>query len=318
MEGGIAAASGEIVRLRQVDSIESSRLRLSRAITSTDLALEKLEQLNLAGSARVPQDFALKFSTASIEARSRPTDSANMESRRMKLRSNVIRETAARAPARQVKVLLVEDHKVVAQGLRSLISQEPDLEVLGVASSVEEAARVGRELKPDVLLVDFRLPDGNGAEAVAAIRRTNPKVRVLFLSAVDNPGALMTAIQVGARGYLLKANAAEEVVQAVRRVAAGEMLISATALAALIAEKGEQTHLLDTLTQRERQVLGLIAQGLDNRTVADRLGVEYGTVRSHVRNLIAKLEVHNKMQAIVRAAQLGLLEPQNVGLPHLD
>lgn len=231
---------------------------------------------------------------------------------------HVVPDTPARAPARQVKVLIVEDHKVVAQGLRSLISQEPDLEVLGVASNVEEAARVGRELKPDVLLVDFRLPDGNGAEAVAAIRRTNPKVRVLFLSAVDNPGALMTAIQVGARGYLLKANAAEEVVQAVRRVAAGEMLISATALAALIAEKGEQTHLLDTLTQRERQVLALIAQGLDNRTVADRLGVEYGTVRSHVRNLIAKLEVHNKMQAIVRAAQLGLLEPQSAGLPHLD
>ncbi len=230
----------------------------------------------------------------------------------------VIRSSTTQTASRQIKVLIVEDHKVVAQGLRSLISQEPDLEVLGVASSVEEAALAGRDLKPDVLLVDFRLPDGNGAEAVAAIRRTNPKVKVLFLSAVDNPGALMTAIQVGARGYMLKANAAEEVVQAVRRVAAGEMLISATALAALIAEKGEQTHLLDTLTQRERQVLHLIAQGLDNRTVAEQLGVEYGTVRSHVRNLIAKLEVHNKMQAIVRAAQLGLLEPENVGLPHLD
>lgn len=263
--------------------------------------------------------LGLKIAAASIEARSYPTVSGMMESRRMHLPVKpVVRDISAKAPARQVKVLIVEDHKVVAQGLRSLISQEPDLEVLGVASSVEEAARVGRELKPDVLLVDFRLPDGNGAEAVAAIRRTNPKVKVLFLSAVDNPGALMTAIQVGARGYLLKANAAEEVVKAVRRVAAGEMLISATALAALIAEKGEQTHLLDTLTQRERQVLGLIAQGLDNRTVADRLGVEYGTVRSHVRNLIAKLEVHNKMQAIVRAAQLGLLEPQSAGLPHLD
>jgi two-component system, NarL family, nitrate/nitrite response regulator NarL len=230
----------------------------------------------------------------------------------------MVRTTETRTTAREISVLIVEDHKVVADGLRSLISQEPDLEVAGVASTVEEAGRVGRDLKPDVLVVDFRLPDGNGAEAVAAIRKTNPKVRVLFLSAVDNPAALMAAIQVGARGYLLKANAAEEVVHAVRRIAAGEMLISATALAALIAEKGEQTHLLDTLTQRERQVLRLIAQGLDNRTVADRLGVEYGTVRSHVRNLIAKLEVHNKMQAIVKAAQLGLLEPEGVGLPHLD
>ena len=221
-------------------------------------------------------------------------------------------------PAKTIRVLIVEDHQVVAQGLRSLIGKEPDLEVVGLAATVEEAARLGREAKPDVLLVDFRLPDGNGAEAVAAIRRVVPRVRVLFLSAVDSPAALMTAIQVGARGYLLKATAGEEVVSAVRRVSAGEMLISSATLAALIEEKGEQTHLVDTLTPREREVLRLMAQGLDNRALAKQLGVEYGTVRSHVRNLIAKLEVHNKMQAIVKAAQLGLLEPDRVGLTHLD
>jgi DNA-binding NarL/FixJ family response regulator len=217
-----------------------------------------------------------------------------------------------------VKILIVEDHKIVAEGLQSLITQESDLEVVGLASTVEEARRLGRESRPDVILVDFRLPDGNGAEAVAAIRKVVPKVSVLFLSAVDSPAALMAAIQVGARGYLLKAEAAAKVVAAVRRVAAGEMLISASALAALIAEKGEQTHLIDTLTHREREVLRLMAQGLDNREIAERLSIEYGTVRSHIRNLIAKLEVHNKMQAIVRAVQLGLLEPDSVGLSHLD
>jgi len=233
-------------------------------------------------------------------------------------KSQITTDVPAPAPARTVRVLIVEDHKVVADGLQSLLSQEPDLEVLGVVSTVAEAARIPRELRPDVLLADFRLPDGNGAEAVAAIRKVVPKVRVLFLSAVDSPAALLAAIQAGARGYLLKANAATEVVSAVRRVAAGEMLISAIALAELIAEKGEQSHLLDTLTQRERQVLRLMAQGLDNHTLAKQLGIEYGTVRSHVRNLIAKLEVHNKMQAIVRAAQLGLLEPESAGLSHLD
>jgi DNA-binding NarL/FixJ family response regulator len=231
------------------------------------------------------------------------------------------RDTAAVAKSvavGMVKILIVEDHKIVAEGLQSLITQESDLEVVGLASTVEEARRLGRESRPDVILVDFRLPDGNGAEAVAAIRKVVPKVSVLFLSAVDSPAALMAAIQVGARGYLLKAEAAAKVVAAVRRVAAGEMLISASALAALIAEKGEQTHLIDTLTHREREVLRLMAQGLDNREIAERLSIEYGTVRSHIRNLIAKLEVHNKMQAIVRAVQLGLLEPDSVGLSHLD
>jgi len=217
-----------------------------------------------------------------------------------------------------VKVLIVEDHKVVAEGLQSLIGREPDLEVVGLASTVEDARRLEKERRPDILLVDFRLPDGNGAEAVAAIRKAVPKVRVLFLSAVESPAALMAALQVGARGYLLKANAATEVVSAVRRVAAGEMLISASDLAALISQKGEQTHLMDTLTRREREVLRLMAEGLDNHALAVRLGIEYGTARSHVRNLIAKLEVHNRMQAVVRAVQLGLIEPESAGLPHLD
>lgn len=219
---------------------------------------------------------------------------------------------------RRIRVLIVEDHQVVAEGLRALIDREPDLEVAAVIGSLEEANQVPKDLGIDVVLADFRLPDGNGAEAVAAIRKGRRRLEALFLSAVESPAALMSAIQAGARGYVLKARAASEVVGAVRRVARGEMLISSAKLAELIEVKGEQTHLYDTLTSREREVLRLMAQGLDNHEVAQRLGIRYGTARSHVRNLLAKLEVHNKMQAVVRAAELGLVETESVSVPQME
>lgn len=219
---------------------------------------------------------------------------------------------------RMTRVLVIEDHQVVAEGLRALIDRESDLEVVDVIGTLKQARELSRDLAIDVVLADFRLPDGNGAEAIEAIRKGRRKLEVLFLSAIESPAALMSAIQAGARGYVLKSRAADEVVTAVRRVSRGEMLISSTKLAELIAIKGEQTHLYDTLTSREREVLRLMAQGLDNHEVAHRLGIKYGTARSHVRNLLAKLEVHNKMQAVVRAAELGLIESENVQIPQLQ
>lgn len=192
------------------------------------------------------------------------------------------------------------------------------MEVAAIVGSVREAAALPDGVQPDVLVVDYRLPDGNGAEAVEAIRRSRSRPAVLFLSAVESPAALMAAVQSGARGYVTKTEATSRVVDAVRRVAAGQMLIPASALAELVAQKGEQAHLFDTLTPREREVLRLVASGLDNRALADALGIEYGTAGSHVRNLLAKLEVQTRMQAVVRAAELGLLEPEGAGLPHLD
>jgi NarL family two-component system response regulator LiaR len=218
----------------------------------------------------------------------------------------------------RTRVLIVEDHQVVGQGLRALIEREPDLEVVDVVGTVAGSARMPSTTDIDVVLADFRLPDGNGGEAIAALRKRHPKLRALFLTAVESPAALMTAIQAGARGYVLKSRAAEDVVIAVRRVARGEMLIDASKLADLLQLKGEQTHLYDTLTAREREVLRLLARGLDNHAIAKQLGFRYATARSHVRNLLAKLEVHSKMEAVVKAAALGLIDPDAAILPQMD
>lgn len=215
---------------------------------------------------------------------------------------------------RTLRLVIVEDHPVLAAGLQFLFSGEPDLDVVCVVGSVRAAAALPADTGIDVLIADFRLPDGNGAEAAAAIRRTRPRLPVLFLSAVESPTALMAAVQAGARGYLLKSQAATSLAGAVRRVAAGEMLISPAALVQLIKEKGEQTHVVDTLTGRERRIMRLMSRGLNNHELAEELEIEYGTVRSHVRNILAKLEVHTRLQAVVRATELGLLDPDQLPL----
>lgn len=227
----------------------------------------------------------------------------------------VVSVKAANSKAtRTLRLGIVEDHPVVAAGLEFLFSREPDLTVVCVIGTVREAAALPADIKIDVLITDFRLPDGNGAEAAVAIQRTRPRLPVLFLSAVESPAALMAAIQAGARGYILKSEAANTLATAARRVAAGEMLISPAKLVQLIKEKGEQTHLVDTLTARERDVTRLMSRGLNNHQLADELEIEYGTVRSHVRNILAKLEVHTRLQAIVRATELGLLDPDKLPL----
>ncbi len=206
-----------------------------------------------------------------------------------------------------IKVLVVEDYPIVAEGLCQLLSNQPGIEVVGCAANVKEAIRIAAETKPRVVLADYRLPDGTGADIALAIRRKHSRTAVVFLSAVDTVATLLAAVEAGAKGYLLKSQAATDVFDAVRRAAAGEMLIPASVIAELLPSKGEQAILLSSLTAREREILRLMAEGLDNRSVAQRLGIRYGTVRSHVRNLIAKLNAHSRMEAVVRAAQLGLI-----------
>ena len=209
---------------------------------------------------------------------------------------------------RPIRVLIVEDHPVMAEALSALLEREEDVEVVAVATNVRDALQLVTEATPDVILADFRLPDGTGADIAAAVRHRRPRPSVLLLSAIDTVAALLAAVEAGAKGYLLKSRTAPEVLDGIRRAARGEMLIPSSVLAELLAQRGEQAVLLGSLSAREREVLKLMAEGLDNSQVAERLGIRYGTVRSHVRNLISKLNAHSRLEAVVRAEELGLIE----------
>jgi DNA-binding NarL/FixJ family response regulator len=217
-------------------------------------------------------------------------------------------------PIEPIRVLIVEDHRLVAEGLQAVLGAYRDIQLVGVAGSVAEAVRIDADSPPDVILMDFRLPDGTGADAAARIRRQHRSVAIVFLSTDDSEEALVAAVRAGACGYLSKSHAAAEVAAAVRRAAEGEMLIPAARLATLLAraqdraqDEAERRRLLSELTPREKEILGLMAGGLDNRAIASRLSISFTTVRGHVQNILEKLDTHSKLEAVARAAQYALL-----------
>jgi DNA-binding NarL/FixJ family response regulator len=206
-----------------------------------------------------------------------------------------------------VRVLIIEDHTVVAEGLAALINQQGDMKVVGRASTVAECVPAAAELTPDVILLDFRLPDGTGAEAAAAIRTIRPEAKMIFLTREDSDAARFAAVQSGASAFIHKSKAASEVVTAIRDVARGRMLITPRTIATLLAKRKAIDAQLESLTVREKEVLRLMAEGLPSRGVAARLGISYTTVRTHIRSLGSKLGVHSKLEAIVKARELGLI-----------
>jgi predicted ATPase/DNA-binding NarL/FixJ family response regulator len=215
--------------------------------------------------------------------------------------------TAGEQQKPTVRVLIVDSNRVEADGVQLVLDQHPDLHVVGIATNVGDAVPLASATRPDVILADYRLPDSTGAELAARLRKDQPALPVLLLSAVVSSALLQEAVKAGARGFLLKSQPAEELADAVRRAAAGEMLISAARLAALIAGSDKSAQLFDLLTGREREVLRLLAAGLDNRHIAARMGIGYVTVRSHLRNLSSKLDAHSKVEILARSAELGLI-----------
>src|ERR1700693_2178637 len=206
-----------------------------------------------------------------------------------------------------IRVLIVEDYRVVAEGLAALINHQADMKVIGEAGSVAEAVTAATELGPDVVLLDFRLPDGTGADAASAIRETRPEAKLIFLTREDSDAARFAAVQSGASAFIHKSKAASEVVSAIRDVARGRMLITPRTIATLLAKRRGIEAQLQSLTPRERQVLALMAAGLSSRAVAAKLGISYTTVRTHIRSLGSKLGVHSKLEAIVKAREMGLV-----------
>jgi two-component system response regulator DevR len=206
-----------------------------------------------------------------------------------------------------IRVLIVEDHRVVAEGLAALINHQSDMKVVGEAGSVAETLTAAAELGPDVVLLDFRLPDGTGAEAAVAIRQVRPEAKLIFLTREDSDGARFAAVQAGASAFIHKSKAAAEVVVAIRDVARGRMLITPRTIATLIAKRRRIEAQLQSLTVREKEVLRHMADGLSSRAVAAKLGISYTTVRTHIRSIGSKLGVHSKLEAIVKARELGLI-----------
>lgn len=213
-----------------------------------------------------------------------------------------------------IRVLLVEDHQVVAEGLQALLEEYPDLHVVGWAPTVAAAEAAAAQRPVDLALVDFRLPDGSGADAAAAIRSYQPEAAIVILSVEDSDDAMMAAVGAGASGYLLKSAPSDDVVQAIRRAAEGETLIPAQRMMELLTrrrvamrQEAERARVRDTLTRRELEILHLLAEGLDNHDIAERLCIEYTTVRSHVHRLLQKLGARSKLEAVVKASELGIV-----------
>ena len=212
------------------------------------------------------------------------------------------------AIARPIRVLIVDDHEVLASSLAMVLEAEADISTAGVATTLEQARALIGSSQPDVLLLDHRMPDGDGVAAIPGLRALRPSIRIVVLTASAADHVLMSAIQNGASGFLSKTRSLDEVTAAVRAAAAGESVISPELLARLLPRFGSgKVHSVDELTERERDVLALVAHGLSNAAIAERLVVSVHTVRNHIASLSAKLGAHSKLEALSIAVRRGLL-----------
>jgi two-component system, NarL family, response regulator LiaR len=204
-----------------------------------------------------------------------------------------------------IRILIADDHSVVRQGLKMFLGLDPELEVVGEAADGEEAVRLAKELQPDVVLMDLLMPKMDGIAATGTIRRAQPDTEVIALTSVLEDASVVAAVRAGAIGYLLKDTQADELCSAIRAAAAGQVRLAPQAAARLMNEVRAPEN-PDMLTEREIEVLRLLAQGQANKEIARTLHIAEKTVKTHVSNILAKLGLQSRTQAALYALRVGI------------
>ncbi|MDX6285684.1 MAG: hypothetical protein QOG53_1169 [Frankiales bacterium] len=215
-----------------------------------------------------------------------------------------------------IRVLIVDDHALFRRGLEMVLEQEPDIDVVGEASDGAEALTKAVDTTPDIVLLDVRMPKRGGIDACTAIKDAVPSTKIIMLTISDEEADLYDAIKAGAMGYLLKEISIEEVASAIRAVHGGQSLISPSMASKLLTEfasmikRGDERQQVPAprLTDREMEVLRLVAKGMNNRDIAKELYISENTVKNHIRNILEKLQLHSRMEAVVYAVREKLLE----------
>jgi two-component system, NarL family, response regulator DevR len=207
----------------------------------------------------------------------------------------------------RIRVFLLDDHEVVRRGLHDLLESEGDIEIVGESGSARQATARIPALRPDVAVLDARLPDGSGIDVCRDVRSTDPSIKALILTSYDDDEALFAAIMAGAAGYVLKQIGANDLVDSVRRVASGQSLIDPQLMARVLerVRSGPPEHEeLAGLTEQERKILALIAEGMTNRQIGERMHLAEKTVKNYVSSILSKLGLERRTQAAVLASKL--------------
>lgn len=210
-----------------------------------------------------------------------------------------------------ISVLIADDHPLFRKGLRALLDSVPDTQVTGEAESGEEALKMALALQPDVVLMDLQMPGGSGLEATRELSRQSPHIRVLVVTLFEDEDSIFAALRAGARGYILKDADEEEMIRAIQAVGKGEAIFSPTIATQLMDFFAKTRSMVPRqafpeLTDREREILTLIARGDSNASIAEQLVISLKTVRNHVSNIYSKLHVADRAQAVLRARDAGL------------
>lgn len=218
--------------------------------------------------------------------------------------------------ANPIRVLIADDHMVVREGLRTMLEIQPDLEVVAEARNGREAVQLAEELAPDVVLMDLRMPEMDGLSAIKALHGSRPEIAVVILTTYDDDAYIVQGLRAGARGYLLKDCSREELLNAVRVAARGQTVLPPAVAARVVAHLGQPAPVAPeeaSLSDREREVLSLVAAGLRNKEIADQLGISERTVKAHLAGVFNKLGATSRAEAIARAMAAGLLTEARPG-----